>query len=65
MPTYVVVIKRADRNEHDPVHIRADTRDEAVNFVKKMYDSNFICVVRATRYRRLKQEERACPAIAR
>jgi hypothetical protein len=42
---FVVRILRSDREGVDPVHIRADSRRDAENFVRKMYATQLVSIV--------------------
>ncbi len=42
MPLFVIRVYRPEREEIDPVHIRADDRDDAESFVQQMYPTGTI-----------------------
>jgi len=43
---YVIRIERTDRDFIDPIHIRAESREQAESFVREMYGNRVVRVVR-------------------
>ena len=51
MPLFTVTIERTDRQEPDPVNIRAHSKEDAIAFIHEIYEGRISRVVKAIRAR--------------